>query len=284
MVPPSSKRYPDWLSDLAAAYVRKLPHRGQGRVLDLFERLSGRRRWNARTNHGFRVSLDRGDMTQWHILKHGEWDAEVAEALSRRWSPDDVFYDIGANIGFFSLQALAEDLRFVVAFEPFAALARLMSDHVRANGFAESRYRIEPTALGAHPDSLTYMPGPPDNSGAGKLLPSSPGDGNENDITVKVETLDGFLARTGSLPPTICKLDVEGFEREVLEGARTLLGTSPPHTIVFEADCDSAFSIADKSLVELLTGAGYRIEHLARDAPETKENFIALHSSSHHEP
>ena len=104
------------LSDLMAGYVRRARHRCQRRIINGLESLIGRRRWNVMTSHGFRIAVDMNDLVQYAIMETGSWDRDVATALERRWSSDDVFMDIGANIGFFTLFALeraAEGCRMV---------------------------------------------------------------------------------------------------------------------------------------------------------------------------
>ncbi len=127
--PLSADTHSNYLSDLAAIYVRRAKHRGQLKVINGVERLIGRRRWNVRTRHGFRIAVDINDFVQKYIMETGSWDCSVASALEQRWSKNDVFMDIGANIGLFSLLALKQGLRHVVAFEPLPSLAELATLH-----------------------------------------------------------------------------------------------------------------------------------------------------------
>ena len=265
------KHYSGWLGNLVTFYLRSLPHRGQLRVIGFFEKMTGNRLWNIPTKHGFRLLLDRRDLVQSAIIHNGDWDPEVVGALSERWTAEDIFFDIGANIGFFSFLAHKCGLKEVIAFEPFERLADCIDRNRSLNHVDQSRFRIERTALGNSNQAMNYVPGALENSGAGKLSEAP----SESSVSVSVQTLDSFLNDSDSPHPTIMKLDVEGFERQVLEGARNLLATNPPHTIVFEADCDDAFKIEDTALERLLVEAGYQVHHLKREVSESKENFIA---------
>ncbi len=67
------------------------------------EKVTGSHVWTARSEDGYAMRLNRRDLVQNHILKNGFWDREVSIALKEALRPSDVFYDIGTNIGYFSL-------------------------------------------------------------------------------------------------------------------------------------------------------------------------------------
>jgi hypothetical protein len=73
------------------------------------------------------------------------------------------------------------------------------------------------------------------------------------------------------------KLDVEGWERKVLEGATQLLAIKPPKAIVFEGDSDAKGNMQDPEIMKLLEGFGYAVKRVRR--PEGvifhRENYIA---------
>jgi FkbM family methyltransferase len=260
------------LSAVISAYMRHVSHRGQERILSAVERVARSHVWTAKTEDGFVMRLDRHDAVQSHILTHGFWDREVSEALKSTLKPSDVFYDVGANIGYFSLLAAHLGVRNIVAFEPLARLARRAEENVALNGFSDI-VRVVPLGLGEARGAVQYQPGPDWNSGAGRVQATSkPGDG----VTVELTTLDEFLIETGGPPATVMKIDVEGFEANVLRGASRLLAERPPRVIVFEGDCSPAGELEDRELSRILLNAGYRIQHLPRAQHESKENFMAV--------
>jgi len=226
----------------------------------------------ARTEDNFHIRLDRRDLVQRQILMHGHWDREVAEALKASLQPDDVFYDIGSNIGYFSLLAASIGVRRVVAFEPFERLAQCAEHNVAMNGFGDV-VRVVHVALGDARGAVQYEPGPAWNCGAGHILRNA---ASAEGVTVQLMTLDDFLLETRSAPPTVMKIDVEGFESNVLRGARQLLATRAPRVIVFEGNCSPEGVLEDHEVSRILIGAGYRLRHLPRLQREAKENFIAV--------
>jgi FkbM family methyltransferase len=259
------------LSDLVALYIRRAKHRGQLRVIKALEHLIGTRRWNVVTSYDFRLALDINDLVQKSIMDTGQWDAEVASALEDRWSDADIFFDIGANIGFFALLALQQRLKHVTAFEPMPALADLLDANVALNNFPQERLTVARIALGSMSGTANYRPGPLDNSGQGRIDLSS-GSG----IRVPITTLDAYLAANPLPRPTIMKLDVEGHEFDVLQGALNLLRTSPPHTIVLEADATGRCEVKDQRIKELLQGVGYKVKAINERLLDSKANFIAV--------
>jgi hypothetical protein len=71
------------------------------------------------------------------------------------------------------------------------------------------------------------------------------------------------------------KLDVEGSELDIFVGAENLLSNAPPHTIVFEADCEPDSSIQNSRIVKLLKESGYSIKALPKSYEGPKRNYLA---------
>lgn len=267
------------LDEVVGTYVRKVSHPGQFRLIRAIEAVRGSRRWGVRVKDGFNVSLDRTDLVQDHIFRFGEWDAEVCDVLRKCISSGRPFYDIGANIGFMSLLGAVCGARPVIAFEPYTKLFERLTSNIEANGLSEVIFPQQ-IALGDKSGLARYIRGPQSNCGQGRL------DLNENVYTafdqlestqVVVETLDGFIARTGTPPPDIMKIDVEGHEFAVLSGSRKLLAQTPPRIIIFEAECAPDLTVGNPGLLSLLTDSGYVVRHLTRNHHESFENFVAVH-------
>ncbi|MEE8393279.1 MAG: FkbM family methyltransferase, partial [Rhodospirillales bacterium] len=148
------------------------------------------------------------------------YESDVLEAVERRLGAGGVFYDVGANVGVFSFIAAAivgEGGR-VLAFEPeennLVCFRRSLD---RSNLKNISLYDL---ALGCEDGRMTF-----DRSGgafSGHLAGSDEEAGGEA-VMVEVRAIDS-LVDSGAAPPTLLKIDVEGGEGAVLEGARKTLG------------------------------------------------------------
>jgi len=155
----------------------------------------------------------------------GGGEPEVQDALRRHLRPGMTFYDLGANVGFFSLLAarMVGERGYVVAFEADPEIAARLREHVDRNAFhcamivekavwsEAARVFFERVDAASSPDrGLGHI--------AAAMAP--------NTIEVDTVTLDDFV-RTAP-PPEFIKCDVEGAEVEVFRGARKLLAEKRP--------------------------------------------------------
>jgi FkbM family methyltransferase len=136
---------------------------------------------------------------------------------------NDLFVDIGANVGSYTVLGAAHVAASVIAIEPVPATFAHLQQNIRINQLYEKVKTLN-IALGSE---------------AGKIYFTSKLDtenhvavGNEADtFEVAVQKLDEVLA--GKLP-LLLKIDVEGFETEVLNGAATTLQNSSVKAIIIE--------------------------------------------------
>jgi hypothetical protein len=95
-------------------------------------------------------------------------------------------------------------------------------------------------------------------------------------IKVKVSTLDDVLAREGVSKVAVMKIDVEGFEHEVLNGARKVLGDLRP-TILFESNEGGGSAVTP--VMKLLRDHGYAFLAIPRCIVRMKTNLYDLDGS-----
>jgi FkbM family methyltransferase len=142
-----------------------------------------------------------------------------------------VVYDIGANVGFFTVLAarLVGPYGKVVAFEPVSANTDLVRHNAQLNGFRQVLVRNE--ALGGADCKALFQISRYDTLGK---LEGVGGDAFEKtgEIEVSLRRLDG-LAHDGALPPPdLMKIDVEGAEAELLDGASEVIAKSRPILLI----------------------------------------------------
>jgi FkbM family methyltransferase len=157
--------------------------------------------------------------------------------------PASLCFDVGANIGDISVALLAAGAGRVVAFEPNPAVL----PELRARCGHDPRWTLVEAAVGRVAGVQTFYAHLA--HGASSLVPQWGGE-IASQIQVEVTTLDTAIASFGV--PDYCKIDVEGFEQEVLSG----LGTRLP-LISFEFHLDpSGIARARSCLARLaeLTG------------------------------
>ena len=145
------------------------------------------------------------------------YEADVAHFLGERIKPGAICFDVGANVGAYALQLAhwTGAAGRVIAFEPNPLAIKVLSTHVRINGF-ERIIAVEKVAVGSSSGTATmYRSGADGMSRLGEqntLLHST------EPIAVPVITIDDYCARTG-LEPDWILIDIEGFEIAALRGA-----------------------------------------------------------------
>lgn len=120
----------------------------------------------------------------------------------------ELFVDIGANLGVFTILAAGVAGARVVAIEPAPETLPNLRAHVLLNGL-EAKVEVAATALSDAPGTIRMTAG----LGASNRVDAT-------GIAVPVTTLDALLA---GRQPTVIKLDVEGHEAPVLRGAHAAL-------------------------------------------------------------
>lgn len=175
----------------------------------------------------------------------GAYEREKAWRFVRSVRPGDVVFDVGANVGYYTLLAsrAVGPTGLVCAFEPVPRNLAFLRRHLALN--RADNVRVVPAALSDVEGEMSFDPGP--NPLAGAL-------GEGGALRVPVTSLDAFLARAETPPPRVVKLDVEGEELRALEGARDLLSTVGPTAFVATHSPELHCACAD-----LLRGLGYSI-------------------------
>ncbi len=203
--------------------------------------------------------------TKWVVGagEHGYWlgsyEMNKRLAFEREIFPGAVVYDIGANVGYFSLLAavLAGPEGRVFAFEPLPRNLAFLRRHVALNGLGNI-VAIVPAAVSERSGEAAFDTGA--SSAMGHLTESG-------GITVQMVALDEMMAAGELPPPDFMKIDVEGAEYAVLKGARDLLKKYQP--VLF---LDTHQREAHRPTIALLQELGYGFEILdGKSLPETKE-------------
>lgn len=148
--------------------------------------------------------------------------------------PDDLVVDVGANIGNHTAYFAGVLGCKVRAFEAVPVLADVLALTVRAN-FLDSRVRLEPYAVGHRADVLGVTSWNPANSGATRL-------GVEGNGAIPVVALDEFQWPQA---PRAIKIDVEGMELEVLQGAMGLINRHRPLLVVEAVDAEANATVRE---------------------------------------
>lgn len=152
--------------------------------------------------------------------------------------PQDLFLDIGANVGSYTVLASGVCGARTIAFEPDPLSMARLARNVGVNAL-ETRVDIRAVALGESSGEAAFTI---DRDTMNRLaLPT-----DTDTQAVALSTLD---AQIGVAAPSLMKLDVEGFEAQVLRGASQTLRRESLQAIIIE-------TVSPESLV-LLSDAGF---------------------------
>ncbi|SHL06286.1 FkbM family methyltransferase [Rhodothermus profundi] len=185
----------------------------------------------------------------------GTADLEEQKVLAAWLRCGQVFYDIGANVGFFSVLAakLVGPTGKVYAFEPFLQNIEAIRKNAALNSFEEI---------------IEIWHGAVSNrSGSGKLVLCESSDRfrledtavNAPSITVPLYTIDELVLKGRLRPPDLVKIDVEGHELQVLQGMEETIRRYRPVIL-----CEVHWWVGENEalLKELVLPLGYRIAQI----------------------
>ena len=161
-----------------------------------------------------------------YLLRRRTWEESTGALLRRLLRPKARFLDVGANVGYFSLFAhrLACDVQ-IDAVEPHPVIHSLLQSNLWANGVPA---RVHNAALG-DARRLLPMSSPPMNPGDSRVGARTPD--NRYDLVVPVIPADELFARRTF---DVVKIDVQGFEPDVILGMERIVRDSPAIVLVIE--------------------------------------------------
>jgi FkbM family methyltransferase len=183
------------------------------------------------------------------MMVSGLWEPYVKAVFSRELKKDDIVVDIGANIGAYAIP-LAKKVRKVIAFEPHPKISKMLETSIRLNEL--NNVTLIKKAVGESEkkvlQDISYS-----SAVYSKVL--TYGSGKDNAI-VEVESIDLDTALAGEDKVDWMLIDVEGYELNVLKGARKVLRKYSPR-IIIEVQRENLESINPVLLAE-----GYSVNHI----------------------
>ena len=215
------------------------------------------------------------------------YEPEVSHVLDTLLEPGMVFVDVGANLGYYSMIASRKvgERGHVHAFEPVAE----QCDHLLLNARVNRarNVKVNRCAVADSVGEREFFLSDTWNRGVHSLARTV---GQTRSCRVPCVTLDEYVARNGVSRIDVMKVDVEGAEAVVFDGARETFAAMPPSVVIFES-CEEhakAFGSSTTQPKRFLLDRGYELFHLesaSRISPvpdlctETFANILAVHES-----
>ena len=161
---------------------------------------------------------------------------------------DDLFIDIGANIGSYTILASAHVEADTISIEPVPSTFSNLINNISINQI-QNKVTALNIALGSQKSSLAF-------TNTLDTINHVATDSEKDTIVVNVETLDDILINRKI--PTLLKIDVEGFETEVIKGGKTTINENELKAIIIELNgSGDRYGYSEIEIHEVLIHAGF---------------------------
>lgn len=161
---------------------------------------------------------------------------------------DDLFVDVGANVGSYTILASAHSGANSISFEPLPATFQKLMNNIQLNHLS-GKVKAHNMALGRQAGELLF-------TNSLDTMNHVVKDAQEGVISVQVNTLDDIL-NNGPVPLLI-KIDVEGFETEVIKGATKTLHEPGLKAIIIELNGSGArYGYDEQEIHQSLLNVGF---------------------------
>lgn len=251
------------------------PFRGKLRLVSMLTKPDAHEAVRVRRN-GVSWMLRGHDLSELKIAILKEHSTVVTQALRREIAENRhrTLWDIGANIGGISIPLLNEHKGIKsVMFEPSAEVAGRLIQNLLCNPDLLDRAAVMNVALSDSSGLVKFfVSNEPHNSGVAGLGHSH--NRHTFPIMVQSHTGDNLIASNACPPPDLIKIDVEGFEINVLKGLESTLTRTHP-TIVFE---HALYRLEEVNrpvdeVTSFLRGIGYEVYRIDTGKPVTASDL-----------
>jgi len=257
---PVIARITRWLQSLRP----RRPLKGATRLANWLHRFLPPYQGVVRLEGGMRMAVDTRFSAERTILLFGSYQPALARLLREHTPPDGHCLDIGANVGFFTLQFAQQVGRAgrVAAFEANPALAERIRDNAALNDFSHVHVVNKAVDRQAGQAAFYISPQPGKSSLLGEHVASP-----TQTIVVETIIIDAYLEQHDWPRLDIIKMDIEGNDCSALLGARESLTRFRPF-IVLEYWYNTPTAIAREAFA-LLDDLGYALEGLESSGRRT---------------
>lgn len=228
------------------------------RIARRIDRLLGRERM--RNVEGIQFPDQLHTQGIYELARYDSFEIPLMMLMREILHPGAVFVDVGANIGYVTAAAmrLVTPTGRVVAFEPVTRYC----EHIRRIAELNPAYalQVENLALGAVDGTAQIAVSRDNNIGWNTMVPAFMSDQVPAYEAVTVATLDGYAAKLGLNRITMIKIDVEGFEMQVLNGmSRIIVESRPVIYLEYAPQAQELMGFDDTNLERLFAEARYSV-------------------------
>ena len=199
--------------------------------------------------NGVKLIVKRGMTGATGNLYAGLHDFEDMSFLLHLLRDEDMFMDIGSNIGSYTILASGAIRCRSIAIEPIPSTYEHLKNNISVNQM-EERVEALNIGLGSKHSTLLF-------TNTQDTVNHVAVDGEKDTTEVSVQTLDGILKSCTC--PLLIKIDVEGFETEVLLGGKNTLNNPDLKAVIIELNGSGArYGYKDADIHAMFITAGFR--------------------------
>ena len=217
---------------------------------------------------GSRLALRFPEEIQTYLYFFGLWEPVLTRYIESLLQPGDVFIDIGANIGYYSLLAtkLVGSSGIVIAIEASPSIYQRLLDNIERNAAQVTAHNV---AVLDHSGRIPIFRGPDDHIGRTSAIPSHSGrDRPVIEAEVEGRPLGLIVPPELIARARLIKIDVEGAEWHVVQGMKDLLASLSPRTelvVEVEADALRDAGASVEAFLDIFAQAGFRPYAMANE-------------------
>ena len=273
---------------LLNAYTQHFPfpHRGLKYFLKVAKWFGLSNKFYSKKLRGnFYLRVNPSEHIQQQLFWYGYYEKELGDLIKTLLAPGDVFLDIGANVGYFSLLAASyEPTIRVFSFEPVSSVYQKLEENISIND-AKNIRTIKAAAGRKNGDGEIYISGP-DNTGMSSF--EKPGNFSGQTEKVSVIAIDEWIKSSGLSMLSLVKLDIEGYELAALEGMKETLEYFKPLIIAeINPEILLSFGLAPADIFRYMSDSNFtgflilknsKLKLLSDYQTGTTENVLFIHN------
>lgn len=225
-----------------------------------------------RTRYGFKISGNTRDMVGRYIFTFGRWEPGLSAFVSSRVRQDTHFYDLGTNIGFFSLLAASFGAK-VNGFDASPEMAAVCRKNAENAGFTATIHNV--AIAPERGELILYDRSGPTNTGSRTIIAS---DSAKIHARVPAAPLTSIV----TLDPdayNFFKIDIEGAERPVLDELAGWMASHPEARVTIVAEIDSDIDAALAPFISIGCTVKFLLNDYSFDAyRQTNDSFKLVES------
>lgn len=221
---------------------------------------------------GHKIFVDSRDVSiAPHLILDGYWEDWISDVARAELRPGMKVVEVGANVGYYTLlisKAIGPSGR-LISFEADPEMAKLVHANIAINGYSDRAHCIEAAVCDQSQDQTFYRKR--DFKGGSSLVDLQEVAKSQHDaidiITVPGVTLDEALVAFG--PVDFMKIDAEGAELRILQGAAEVLSRSRHIRMIIEFH-------PERPLYDFLDSQGFRLSPILPATPLAPKSFERL--------